>query len=299
MIPTLCRADKFKRLVESLARNEEYAKETELVIGLDFPPAEKYRKGWQEIKDYLPTITGFGKVTIFEQDHNVGGAGNGRVLRNYIFNKKGYDSYIYFEDDNEVSPNFLEFMNKGLEKYKNDKNVYSISGYNYPIDMTGYDKNVYASWHFSAWGVGRWHKKIFKLTNEELKAIIFKPTNYLRLLFNHPEMLSGLYRMFKKGQIHGDRCYELYSYLNGWVSIFPTVSKVRNWGHDGTGEHCGNCGDKFTSQPIDKDTSFTYDEIPLKSQFLPSLNRYFGVRFTTRIHQILDAFALLFYRGKL
>ena len=64
IIPTLNRYDHFHRLVESLSKSPE-AKETELVIGLDYPPSEKYMDGFCKIRDYIPTITGFRKVTVF------------------------------------------------------------------------------------------------------------------------------------------------------------------------------------------------------------------------------------------
>ena len=58
IIPTLNRYEHFKNCVESLSNNL-YANETELVVGLDYPPSEKYIDGWKKIKDYIPSIKGF------------------------------------------------------------------------------------------------------------------------------------------------------------------------------------------------------------------------------------------------
>ena len=44
IIYTLNRYEHFRRCVESLARNT-HAEQTELVIGLDYPPSEKYVEG--------------------------------------------------------------------------------------------------------------------------------------------------------------------------------------------------------------------------------------------------------------
>ena len=44
LIPTLNRYEHFKRCVESLAKCT-HAEKTELVIGLDYPPSERYQKG--------------------------------------------------------------------------------------------------------------------------------------------------------------------------------------------------------------------------------------------------------------
>lgn len=276
IIPTLCRYDKLKVLVDSLANNKEYAKDTELVIGLDYPPAEKYVEGYNKIKAYLPTITGFGKVKIVEQTENKGTVGNEKTLIDYIYSE-GYDSFIFTEDDNEFSPNFLEFMNKGLEKYKDTPNVFSISGYNYPIDMGDYNKNIYATYRFSAWGCGFWRDKRLNVTKKELLRFIFKPNHFIKLLVKAPMKLFYLIIMLCRKETYGDGCYEIYSIINNWVSIFPTISKVRNWGHDGSGLHgkIEQSEDPCYNQEIDTKTSFEYDDIELKNMNFKSLRDYF------------------------
>ena len=276
IIPTLCRYDKLKVLVDSLANNKEYAKYTELVIGLDYPPAEKYVEGYKKIKAYLPTITGFGKVKIVEQTENKGTVGNEKTLIDYIYSE-GYDRFIFTEDDNEFSANFLEYMNKGLDKYENNSNVYSISGYNYPINMEGYEKNIYCSYRFSAWGCAFWKKKRLTLTTKDAVRFVLMPPHFLKLLFKTPVKLLYFAIMLIKGEVFGDSCYELYCVINSWVSIFPTVSKVRNWGHDGSGLH-GEIKpeeDPCYNQTIDLNTSFEYDDVPLKNMRIQSLEDYF------------------------
>lgn len=52
LIPTLNRYEHIRRCVESLSRCT-HADKTELVIGLDFPPSEKYIERWKRIDAYL------------------------------------------------------------------------------------------------------------------------------------------------------------------------------------------------------------------------------------------------------
>ena len=68
LIPTLDRYEHLKRCVESLTENPE-AKDTELFISVDYPPAEKYVEGYEKIRNYVPTITGFRDVHLYYQDH--------------------------------------------------------------------------------------------------------------------------------------------------------------------------------------------------------------------------------------
>ena len=68
-----------------------------------------------------------------------------------------YDRWIFSEDDNVFSPNFLVYINKGLEKFKNDKSVFAFNGYRHFYNVkfkenTFFRQNI----DFSAWGYGIW-----------------------------------------------------------------------------------------------------------------------------------------------
>lgn len=52
IIPTLCRYDHFKRLMESLNKCT-WADKTDVYIGLDYPAKEEHRDGWMKIKRFL------------------------------------------------------------------------------------------------------------------------------------------------------------------------------------------------------------------------------------------------------
>ena len=72
MIITLNRSRHLKECIESLQRNG-WAKYTELYISVDFPPSEKYMKGYLEIKKYLnKKIEGFKKVNVIFQKKKFG-----------------------------------------------------------------------------------------------------------------------------------------------------------------------------------------------------------------------------------
>ena len=51
-IPTLNRYEHFKRCLESLERCTD-ADKTDVYVGLDYPPSEKYVAGWKKIDEYL------------------------------------------------------------------------------------------------------------------------------------------------------------------------------------------------------------------------------------------------------
>jgi hypothetical protein len=52
IIPTLCRFEHFKRLIVSLKRNS-WARYTDVYVGIDYPPIQRYRQGWEIICNYV------------------------------------------------------------------------------------------------------------------------------------------------------------------------------------------------------------------------------------------------------
>ena len=117
IIPTLNRYDHLKRCIESLERctGVEY---TKLYVGLDYPPSAKYEEGWKKVHQYLQykcKNNKFNEIVILEKDTNLGAVKNIEELETFISQK--YGRFIFTEDDNEFSPNFLDFINQGLERY--------------------------------------------------------------------------------------------------------------------------------------------------------------------------------------
>ena len=263
IVPTLNRYEHFRRLVESLAKNT-HADKTELVIGLDYPPSEKYVEGYEKIKSYLPTITGFKKVTIFTTDKNLGASINGKRLVEYVRNA-GYNAYIFTEDDNEFSPCFLDYINKGLAKYKNDDHVLCVCGYS-PFDYKNTD-NVYFARAMSAWGYGMTFEKRSQIqpyhTIESMKSILKDWSTSMRLFRLRPNSLSAMITQIKRGVVYGDSCYLRYCLLNNVYCVFPSNSLVRNWGHDGSGLHCKVDKERFVTRSISEETTFTFPDVPI------------------------------------
>lgn len=261
LIPTLNRKDHLKQCVESLAQCT-HADKTELVIGLDYPPSEKYVEGWMKVKDYLPTIKGFKKVTILERNANYGPSLNNKALREYA--RQFYDRYIATEDDNVFSPNFLDYMNKCLEAYKDNPKVFAVMGYNYhQIDMAGYNHEYYFSHEMNAWGWGSWLNE----RCDTIQRTVRKPGYLVGLVKTLPvsKFLSNRTKLCNLiedigYEFRGDSYYTYYEWINDMYCVFPTLSMSRNMGFDGSGLHCGIVGqDDYSNQVIDTRTTFESD----------------------------------------
>lgn len=203
-----------------------------------------------------------------------------------------YDRLFFSEDDNEFSPNFLDYMNKGLDKFENDSRVYAVCGYNYPIEMPSeYPYNFYVWKGFSAWGYGIWKdrglKFIDKFDHEYVVKFLSNISNTYRLTKYAGHYLGAMLRMQKIKRLSGDMIMSSLLVLEDAYCVFPVISKVRNHGHDGSGTGYGKIKGKdiYASQAVDTELLFDYDLIAAKenSRINSTLRSHFSVRFKSKV----------------
>ncbi len=249
-IPTLCRDRHFIREMESLKKNT-WAKYTDVYIALDYPIRESHWDGYRKICDYLDRgdFSVFANFYVVRREKNIGSLANIDTMRDELMEK--YDRWIMAEDDLEFSPVFLEYMNKCLDLYEKDKDVFAINGYTYPVSYkVSEGSNIvkqYAT--VSEWGIGYWKEKYLKAQKRLEKE-------YLRKRFTYAAKSGALDRMVCSRRCDyinyalsgnddplythmADVSMSIYINLKGMCVISPTVSKTRNHGFDGTGLYCG------------------------------------------------------------
>lgn len=273
MILACSREQHLKRCVESLQRNP-YAVHTEVYISVDYPSSEQYMEGWRAVRKFLnEPIEGFKNVVIYLQQENLGFYQNAQFLYRKVY--EHHDRVIFTEDDNEFSPNFLEYVDKGLMLYEKDPKVYGVCGYGYDYAYNPHGNNVIALANMNMWGCGVWRDKE-KHMMELLSYNLWKKTarNPFKMikLYRHRKrlfsrMLGILLESDAKEQIDRvDVNRGIVLTLNDWYTVSPVISKVRNWGWDGSGLHIiGNekKQEEYENQIIDEAVSFEYQSIKL------------------------------------
>lgn len=290
LIPTLCRYTHLKRCLESLKSNS-LAKDTPVYIALDYPFEESHREGYHAISEFLAGLNGFASITIIRRSENYGAVKNTDEARNMIFEK--YDRIIVSEDDNEFAPNFLEYVNEGLDRFEDKKEVFAVCGYNYPVNMP-YDYNVnhFYTRLFSAWGYGIWRDRFDQLqmnySIDYVKSILNSLKN-IRKINSYTEMIiRHSLNMIRRNHLTGDTIVCLKLITEDLYCVFPVISKVRNHGYDGSGVHCGI--DKIHhTQVIDNKKTFQYDETGIKENKNINLvlKHYFAFPFVKKIKTFL------------
>ncbi len=189
----------------------------------------------------------FKKVNIYFHDHNLGPYENTKFLKELL--KMNYDTYIFSEDDNEFSPNFLEYINKGLEKFENDENVIAICGFkdtNWETD----GHNIVASKLFPSYGFGSWFVKEEQLISNINNTLISENNLRIKSVISLYKKNSCLFSNYISGivmkndglfwDIDGnikicDTTRSIYMHLSNKICIVPSDPKSRTWGNDGSG----------------------------------------------------------------
>lgn len=284
MVTTICRFEEFKKCVTSLSRCTD-ADKTELFIGVDYPANESHWEGYHKIVDFLPSISGFKRVNIFKREENWGQGKNGRDLRMRI--REHYDRYIMTEDDNEFSPNFLQYMNQCLEHYKDNPRIARVCGYSYMEweDMGDYPYNAFPMQGYCAWGIGCWFNKEdvnfqrFKKAKE-----IISDKEQVRRLFSAKLYVTIHNMMYRWQNSAGDIRFVCNCALYDLYCIFPSVSKVKNHGFNGNGLHCAKIN-TFAYQKIDEESSFVLDDFDIKryKQIDKMHDRHYAGKYWIRI----------------
>lgn len=227
-----------RNTIQSLLLNEE-AKDSDLYIFVDGARLNKPNesKKVKEVQDYVKTIQGFKSIhyTFSEQNKGLGNSIIQGVSK--IINQ--YEKAIVLEDDLVFASNFLSYMNQGLNHYEKETKVFSICGYSNKIKVPqNYEYNTYFCTRSSSWGWGTWadrwnsvdwelenwpeYSKMKKAFNKWGGSDCFKMLNDWKNGVNHSWAIRFCFSQF----------------LQDKISLFPTISKVKNDGFDGEGTNC-------------------------------------------------------------
>jgi len=279
-----------RQTIQALQKNE-LAKESELYIYSDAPKDENAVEKVNEVRKYIKTINGFKKITILERDKNWGLANSIIDGVTKIVNEHG--KIIVLEDDLVTSPYFLNFMNNALDVYKDEKKVWHISGWNYPINTNGLD-DVFFWRLMNCWGWATWADRWRYYEKNVEKTINSFNKKDIRL-FN----LDGVENFF--GQVTANNEGKINTWAIFWyATIFkhdglclnPTQSFVENIGQDGSGMHCEKSDTFKSTLSLVKNINFikTFNENTLAlnriKKFFKSQNKSIPIRIINKLSKM-------------
>lgn len=236
------RLEHTKRTVESL-KNNQYASDTELFIYSDNykeSSDDKNKIIVDQVREYIRTIDGFKNIHIIEAEKNKGLANSVITGVTEVIDK--YEKVIVLEDDLIVSNNFLLYMNETLEVFKDNDNIWSISGYAPPIDLKGYNQDLYIIKRGCSWGWATWKDRWNTINwSKEYYAPGVKDRK-IRKSFNKTGYdMSYMLELQKEGKIDSWAIRWCYNqFVQDKYTVYPVKSFVKNIGTDNSGTHSGN-----------------------------------------------------------
>ena len=251
------RLDHLQQCVRSLQRNA-LSQHSDLYIVSDAAFAEQDEPKVAQVREYIDRIEGFNRVVAIRRKGNLGSYASIKMAIDDVSAQHG--TVIFLEDDNIVAPHFLQFVNDALNFYRDDPTIFSVSGYQYPVQIAAsYPYDVYKWQGFSAWGVGVWADRWHAVDWHYPELSDLAPGKPVRRgLDQIAEHLCQqmIYDIRRRRKII-DVTISYYLYRHQLYSIFPVISRVRNIGHDGTGEH-GGITDLYSRQALDESPDYQF-----------------------------------------
>lgn len=235
------RLDHTQRAVAALQKNE-LAKESELYIYSDGARNERDEELIEAVRAYCRGITGFAKVHLCERQENWGIEKSEIAALTELL--KRYEACIVLEDDLEVGSRFLEYMNRALVRYRDEKKVISIAGYTH-IDAepkAAKGQEFYFSQMITSWGWATWADRWKLFDGEKLNLDILKD-EAARKRFDmdgacpYTEMMR---QQLEKHHITWDVAWYFKAFENDMLTLTPVWTLVNNIGMDGSGVHYNN-----------------------------------------------------------
>ena len=230
------RPDHLARVLQALRANPE-ARESDLVAYSDGPKHPGHEAGVEAVRVQLRELDGFRSLRVVERDRNMGLAKS--IIAGVSELVEAHGEVVVVEDDLVVSPDFLRYMNQGLERYRHEENVASIHGYRYPLASTSTSSFFIRG--ADCWGWATW-RRAWKVFEPDSRVLLARLRH--RKLERHFDFdgTYGYVRMLQD-QIEGRvdswaiRWYAS-AFLADMVTLYPRESLVENIGHDGSGSHC-------------------------------------------------------------
>lgn len=271
---TYNRSKHTKQVLDGLKQNTILPEK--LFIFQDGLKRQEHKKEWIKVNELIHKIN-WCDTKIIVSAFNKGLSASIISGINEVF--KSYDAAIILEDDCVPAANFICFMNQCFEKYKDNKKVYSISGYSWPIELAKKQYDIYGCGRISSWGWGTW---------KDRWMIYEKDYEIIKKMKQSKELSQNLARWGNDledtlvGNVRGI-CdswavfWALNVILKQGICINPYQSLIKNIGMDGTGVHCG-ISDEFEVEYTNekKDKFYLPDELYFYSETLTAFASLYG-----------------------
>jgi hypothetical protein len=241
------RPDHLRRTLESLRRCREFTSSKVIVFG-DGPKTPDDLDEVDATRRIAQAQLG-PQAEYHFRDKNAGLAAS--IIGGVNEVTRRFERAIVLEDDLDLSPNFLTYVNAALDRYEEDARVYQVSGQLFETPELYQRNSAFFLPFTTSWGWGTWSRAWNRFDPLAAGWEKLKTDSGLRGRFN----LDGCYdfstmlerQMAELGDSWAIRWYWSV-FRNDGVVCFPPSSLVRNTGLDGSGTHGRGLLRRFRSQ---------------------------------------------------
>jgi hypothetical protein len=245
------RLDTTKQVFEEIRK----AKPKKLFIAADGPRNKEAKKKTDLVRKYVLDNIDWDceyKTLFRENNLGCGRAVSGAI--DWFFDN--IEMGIILEDDCLPDQSFFKFCEELLKKYKNNKKIMQISGFN-PVSKNNYsNKDYFFSYFGSIWGWATW-RRAWKKFDFDMKYYNRKRISYfMKTIGFDNKMIDNKIKLFeitKDGLIDTWDYQWVYSvWFNNGLYIVPSKNLIKNvgWGKDSI--HNKGSGDRFSVLPFEK-----------------------------------------------
>lgn len=222
--------------IDALKANTD-AEFSELYIFSDGNKSDRDYESVKNVRNYIKNVNGFKSVKIIERDRNYGLAES--IVDGVSLLCKKYGRAIVLEDDLITSKYFLNYMNSALNEYKDEYRVMHISGYMFQVKA----KDLPATFFIrptTCWGWATWNRAWSKYSKNPVELIkSFTEEDKKEFNMENSYDYWSQVLMNANGEINTWAVFWYASvFKENGLSLHPSISMVRNIGHDGSGTNC-------------------------------------------------------------
>ena len=276
------RPNELKKVIEAL-ENNYLASESELYIFVDGPRRKEDNVKVEAVRKLCDEIKGFKKITKIYYEINQGCANS--IINGISSVLKNHESVIVIEDDIVTSVNFLTYSNQCIDFYRQNKSVFSISGFSLPFEFSkDYPYDAFSFPRSCSWGWATWADRWFSIDWEvsDFKDFMQDSEAQKNFCFGGSDLVKML-NDYMKGSIDAwDIRFSYSQFKQNGFTIYPVVSKVENIGFDTDATHT-NVYNRYKTRldKTDKKIMALPNEVILINSFVKQFQQKFSI--TARI----------------
>ncbi|MGA0555720.1 glycosyltransferase family A protein [Larkinella sp. VNQ87] len=268
------RVDHLRETIQYLANNP-LAQQSVLYIFSDGPkPGLEDVEKVQQVRAYLPTITGFADVRIQEAPKNQGLANS--IIGGVSAVIEQHGRVIVMEDDVICTTDFLDFQNKALDFYEHHPLVFSVSGYLYPFTIpASYPDEVLLLPRASSLGWSTWQNR-WALADWTVPdfADFIKNREARRAFSVGGSDLIPMFQKQQQGLISSWAIRWSYTHFRQKrYCLYPFKSKVDHIGYD-AGTNFGRFS-RYQHAPLYEGEIYFTENLQLDPAVIQNLQRHF------------------------